>query len=577
MQSSIDEAFTSLAAVQSSHGEDLGFNSQELAKRKRSHVMPDAVAAEWNTLKSQASTLAAPALAEKHTHLVADIRMMIAHAGDLSNLILDPDLDSYYLMDATLCALPQMQDRLASTISLALDTLAASGDTTEARGKLAVAAAMLAESDLGRSNGSMDTAFNEDANFYGASPTLAKNLRPRIAELTSASEAFIAQIQKIAAGDKTAAPETTLAAGRAARTKLAELWTSAASELDALLETRISSYTSQRTTQVGFTSLALGIAIFLSWLVNVSLTKPLRKLTETLASNSHILSGTISSLAQSSETLAFGSSEQAASLEQTSASLEEIASMIKRTAENAQIAKQLGNDTRASADIGATEMQAMSLAMVEIKTSSDNIAKIIKTIDEIAFQTNLLALNAAVEAARAGGAGAGFAVVADEVRALAQRSAKSARETSALIEDSIRKSSRGVEFSTKVSTSLNDIVVKARQMDDLINEIAQASGEQTHGINQINTAVAQIDENTQKSAESSSNLSLAVSGLEDQSIGLNSAIAGLESLIGSSEVENTPHSTSRLGQTDRAGAFTDRQSAIVIARKSLSRPPHRKR
>ncbi len=532
LQSTIDKAFTSLASAQASHGEDLGFNSPELAKRKRSHVMPEAVASEWNSLKSQASTLAAPALAEKHTHLVADIRMMIAHAGDLSNLILDPDLDSYYLMDATLCALPQMQDRLASTISLALDTLAASGETTQARGKLAVAAAMLTESDLGRANGSMDTAFNEDANFYGLSPTLGKNLRPRIAELTSASEAFIAQIQKIAAGDKTVTRETTLAAGRAARTQLAGLWASAASELDTLLERRISSHTSQRRTQVALTTLALCIAIYLSWLVNVSITKPLRNLTETLSSNSKILSVTIPSLAQSSETLASGSSEQAASLEETSASLEEIASMIKRTSSNAQTAKQLGNETRAAADIGSTDMQAMSQAMGEIKTSSDNIAKIIKTIDEIAFQTNLLALNAAVEAARAGEAGAGFAVVADEVRALAQRSAQSARETSALIEDSIQKSSRGVEFSDKVCTSLNDIVVKARQMDDLINEIAQASSEQTHGITQINSAVSHLDQTTQDAAASSANMADAAAGLREQSSGLNEAITELETLIG---------------------------------------------
>jgi methyl-accepting chemotaxis protein len=517
LQSTIDKAFTSLASAQASHGEDLGFNSPELAKRKRSHVMPEAVASEWNSLKSQASTLAAPALAEKHTHLVADIRMMIAHAGDLSNLILDPDLDSYYLMDATLCALPQMQDRLASTISLALDTLAASGDTTQARGKLAVAAAMLTESDLGRANGSMDTAFNEDANFYGLSPT---------------SEAFIAQIQKIAAGDKTVTPETTLAAGRAARTQLAGLWASAASELDTLLERRISSHTSQRRTQVALTTLALCIAIYLSWLVNVSITKPLRNLTETLSSNSKILSVTIPSLAQSSETLASGSSEQAASLEETSASLEEIASMIKRTSSNAQTAKQLGNETRAAADIGSTDMQAMSQAMGEIKTSSDNIAKIIKTIDEIAFQTNLLALNAAVEAARAGEAGAGFAVVADEVRALAQRSAQSARETSALIEDSIQKSSRGVEFSDKVCTRLNDIVVKARQMDDLINEIAQASSEQTHGITQINSAVSHLDQTTQDAAASSANMADAAAGLREQSSGLNEAITELETLIG---------------------------------------------
>ena len=525
VQPAIDQAFSALAAVQIKLGDDLGFTPDELAKRKRSHVMPETVAAEWNALKGQAS-------AEKSVHLVSDLRTMIAHAGDLSNLILDPDLDSYYLMDATLCALPQMQDRLASTLSLALETLAATGDTTEARGKLAVAVAMLAESDLARAAGSMDTAFNEDANFYGASPTLEKNLRPKLSELSAAAGDFIGAMQKIAAGDKTITPATITTSGHAAREKLSVLWTSAAAELDTLLNTRIGTYQSQRTTQVSLTSLVLGIATALVWLITISLTKPLSKLTIMLSSNSTQVSNTVAELASSSEILSAGSSEQAASLEETSASLEEIASMIKRTASNAQTAKQLGNDTRAAADVGATDMQGMSQAMTEIKASSDNIAKIIKTIDEIAFQTNLLALNAAVEAARAGEAGAGFAVVADEVRALAQRSAQSAKETSALIEDSIRKSSRGVEFSNKVSASLNDIVTKARQMDDLINEIAHASSEQSQGITQINSAVAQLDQTTQQAAASSSNMSDAASVLSGQTLELNAAVKELESLIG---------------------------------------------
>jgi methyl-accepting chemotaxis protein len=134
------------------------------------------------------------------------------------------------------------------------------------------------------------------------------------------------------------------------------------------------------------------------------------------------------------------------------------------------------------------EMNAMSRSMDAIKGSSDNIAKIIKTIDEIAFQTNILALNAAVEAARAGEAGMGFAVVADEVRNLAQRSATAARETADKIEDSIRKSQEGVTISGRVSASLQEILTKARQVDDLVAEIASASKEQSPGVEQISTA-----------------------------------------------------------------------------------------
>ena len=127
-------------------------------------------------------------------------------------------------------------------------------------------------------------------------------------------------------------------------------------------------------------------------------------------------------------------------------------------------------------------MQAMTTAMEAIKVSSDDIAKIIKTIDEIAFQTNILALNAAVEAARAGEAGMGFAVVADEVRNLAQRSAQAAKETAAKIEGAIGKTAQGVEISAKVAQALNDIVAKVRQVDELVAEVASASREQTQGI-----------------------------------------------------------------------------------------------
>ena len=145
-------------------------------------------------------------------------------------------------------------------------------------------------------------------------------------------------------------------------------------------------------------------------------------------------------------------------------------------------------------------MQTMAVAMNDIKGSSDEVAKIIKTIDEIAFQTNILALNAAVEAARAGEAGMGFAVVADEVRNLAQRAAPAAKETSGKIETAVTKTTQGVQISAKVAQSLQEIVAKVRQVDELAAEVAAASREQSQGIEQVNTAVTQMDKVTQSSA-----------------------------------------------------------------------------
>ena len=236
-------------------------------------------------------------------------------------------------------------------------------------------------------------------------------------------------------------------------------------------------------------------------------------------------------IATASQRLAEGASEQAASLEETSATLEEISSMTKRNTEHATNAETIAAQTRSAADNGTSDMAEMVRAMGEIKTASDNIAKIIKTIDEIAFQTNILALNAAVEAARAGEAGAGFAVVADEVRSLAQRSALAAKETADRITDSIHKSEHGVRVSNKVAASLNDIADKARRMNDLVREISGGSNEQNQGISQVNTAVGQLDSVTQANAAAAEESASASEELSAQSIELKAAVNRLVEIV----------------------------------------------
>ena len=223
-------------------------------------------------------------------------------------------------------------------------------------------------------------------------------------------------------------------------------------------------------------------SVIYGWRIRSRITTELRAISSTLGETGRSVADSSAQVADASQSVSEGASEQAASLEETSASLEEIASMTKRNADNAQRAKDLAGQTRTAADKGSADMQAMTAAMNAIKTSSGNISKIIKTIDEIAFQTNILALNAAVEAARAGEAGMGFAVVAEEVRSLAQRSAQAARETAESIDDSIQKSARGAQICGQVESSLQEIVVKAREVDELVAEIASASSEQSQGI-----------------------------------------------------------------------------------------------
>jgi len=263
--------------------------------------------------------------------------------------------------------------------------------------------------------------------------------------------------------------------------------------------------------------------------------KILHKNISSLQEVSEQVTSAAADITASSQSLAEGSSEQAASLEESSASLEELTSMTKNNAENAGKANDLAKHTRAAADKGAEDIQAMSAAMELIKRSSDDIAKIIRTIDEIAFQTNILALNAAVEAARAGEAGMGFAVVADEVRNLAQRSAQAAKETAAKIEGAISNTTRGVELSGKVATTLHDIVAKAREMDELAAEVANASREQTQGIMQINQAVGQMDKVTQGNAASAEESAAAAHELNSQSQTMRQAVTELFQLIGQAD------------------------------------------
>lgn len=281
---------------------------------------------------------------------------------------------------------------------------------------------------------------------------------------------------------------------------------------------------------ISLLTVALGLAI--ATFITRNISGLLRRLANDLTQGSAQTAAAAGQVSSASQSLAEGASEQAASIEETSSSLEEMASMTKRNAENAQKATDLTKQTRTAADKGAQDMEAMTAAMDAIKISSDETAKIIKTIDEIAFQTNILALNAAVEAARAGEAGMGFAVVADEVRSLAQRSAQAAKETSAKIEGSLTRSAQGVEISAKVATALNEIVGRVRQVDELVAEVAGASREQTQGITQINTAVSQMDKVTQSNAASAEESAAAAEELNAQAETMKQSVAELLQLVG---------------------------------------------
>lgn len=238
-------------------------------------------------------------------------------------------------------------------------------------------------------------------------------------------------------------------------------------------------------------------------------------LTEIAAAADQVAVGS-KQVSDSSIVLSQGATEQASSIEELTASLEEISSQTKMNADNAGTANKLADEAKNDAAQGNVHMKEMLKSMDDINESSSNISKIIKVIDDIAFQTNILALNAAVEAARAGQHGKGFAVVAEEVRNLAARSADAAKETTDLIEGSIKKAEYGTKIANDTANALGKIVNEVDKVASLVNDIANASNEQASGINQINQGIMQVSDVVQNNSATSEESAAASEELSGQ-------------------------------------------------------------
>ncbi len=303
---------------------------------------------------------------------------------------------------------------------------------------------------------------------------------------------------------------------------------------------------------LSLTAMVTGIllGILLAVFITRSITKPIRQIITGLTEGAEQVAAASGQVSAASQSLAEGATEQAAGLEETSSSLEEMSSMTKQNADNAQQANSLAAEARKAAATGAESMGRMNMAIQEIQKSSDETAKIIKVIDEIAFQTNLLALNAAVEAARAGEAGKGFAVVAEEVRNLAMRSAEAAKNTASMIEESVKNSKNGVDIATEVSKVLEEIVQSVSKTTDLVSEIAAASQEQAQGIDQVNTAVAQMDKVTQQNAANAEESASASEELSAQAESMQEIVGQLVAMVGGAGARKT--------KSERANADTHR-------------------
>jgi methyl-accepting chemotaxis protein len=495
----LSQALAALADVQGRLGSDLLFTPAELTRRKRQHQVPGEVIAEWENSSKDVGARA---------HLLADVRVLIAHVGDMSNLILDPDLDSYYMMDAVLLAVPDNVERLAK--------LEREADPERRR----LWRAILGEVDAVRLRADLETAVNEDAGFYGVSPTLRTSLELPVAEWNVA----LARLER----DSSQTGETydQLQRSQAALAKVA------LSELDALLARRSSQLGADRTSALLATLLLLGVAFAWAGRVVSAATNILRRTASGLNAEAATVRDRAQQASLAAQELANDASAHAAALQETSASACEIGSMSQRNSETATHAEAAIAKANQRVSEAHEELHRLDEAMRGILDSGERVSNIVKMIEDVAFQTNLLALNAAVEAARAGEAGLGFAVVADEVRNLAQRCSRGARETADLIEESIARSHAGEEKVQGVATAIASIVTVTRDLEQLVRDVNAGCREERIGLDHVNGAILEMDRLTQSTARHARRKAGISQSLAAQADALNALVVDLNVLAG---------------------------------------------
>lgn len=537
-----DVIFKEILKVQDEVGEELQVNQVGLETRKRLQVHPQALLNAWNEIKGTPSE-------ERLTQFIHDIRTLIIHLGDTSNMILDPDLDSYYLMDATLIALPQNQNRIGDILFWLRQNLQVQ-NSIDKKLYLIVAASQLKEGDLDRIQASIQTSLNEDRNFYGTLPSLHANLPDAFEDYNRELSAFIQSLRKLS--EQFTGPLLTacLESGERALKASFNAWDIFSKEFDNLLECRINTLIQRRNHEIIITVVVLSIAIILVLLIEVSILNPIRKtifLLKDIAQGEGDLSkrlktegehneinqlsfwfnvfieklqNMIKSIVQcttnltlTSQNLNANATQMAKAAHRMGQQTSTVASACKSLSKSVVSMSATANEISASSHNVASAIEEMSASVQEISKNcsqeseiashadlqtqktrqiitelgevAQSIGQIVNLIGGVAEQTHLLALNATIEAAGAGDAGKGFAVVAGEVKTLANKSTEAAQQITKQIETIQSKIITSV-------TSIEEISAVIGHVNQISIAIAASVEEQSATVNEISKNISGV-------------------------------------------------------------------------------------
>lgn len=488
--------------------------------------------------------------------LIAQISTTITHVGDTSNLILDPDLDSFYLIDTTSVHLPALQLKLEAAVAQADRMLGQKTISVNDRADYASDLALLS-SELDTVNHSVQVSLSSDAAFHGVSPTLAPTITPLAQNLTTSTQHFLDLAGKITNGEH---PDSAAvdAAGQAALRDSFTFWSGASTELDHLLQRRIDTYVNTRDSYLIITLAALLVSMILAGLASRSITRSLSK----VRSAAIEISQTLATAAEQSKTvsvqnaavsrqMASGATEQSRQTEEVSRAISQISAATQQIS--------------ASAQETATAATKTSQVAQEAGVSSEKIGKAVDAITAVSEQTNLLALNAAIEAARAGEAGRGFAVVADEVRKLAEGSGRSAVEIKDIVDDITAASRNAVEASQHVSSQTQELSAGTQQQAAAITQIAK-------NINTIATVAEQNASGVQQLSASIEQQSVAAEQVASAAAQLTTLAYELDRIIGGNASSSVDKSPTTPNQTRTPVTVEPTQTATNTRAENLS--PH---